>query len=137
MTDFKRLPTIRMSMLELMGTTIQLQSGEKDSYQPSIFLSPTGAEVNRVIVAGVAVEKEDGGSDNPFWRLRVVDPTGASFIYAGQYQPEAMKAIQKLDVPSFVIVSGKLSHYTPEQGGETIVSIRADSIATVSLDTRD
>ncbi|MGB8216252.1 MAG: hypothetical protein WCE94_03030 [Candidatus Methanoperedens sp.] len=137
MEQFKRLPTIRMSMLELMGTTIQLQSGEKDSYQPSIFLSPTGVEVNRVLVAGVAVEKEDVGSDNPFWRLRVVDPTGASFIYAGQYQPEAMKAIQKLDVPSFVIVSGKLAHYTPEQGGETIVSIRAESIATVSLDTRD
>lgn len=137
MTDFKRLPTIRMLMLELVGTTIQLQNGEKDSYQPSIFLSPTGAEVNRVLVAGVAVEKEDVGSDNSFWRVRVVDPTGASFVYAGQYQPEAMKAIQKLEVPSFVIVSGKLSHYTPEQGGETIVSIRAESIAPVSLELRD
>lgn len=120
-----------------MGTTIQLQNGEKDSYQPSIYLSPTGAEVNRVLVAGVAVEKEDVGSDNSFWRVRIVDPTGASFVYAGQYQPEAMKAIQKLEVPSFVIVSGKLSHYTPEQGGETIVSIRAESIAPVSLELRD
>jgi len=137
MTDFKRLPTIRMLMLELVGTTIQLQNGEKDSYQPSIYLSPTGAEVNRVLVAGVAVEKEDVGSDNSFWRVRIVDPTGASFVYAGQYQPEAMKAIQKLEVPSFVIVSGKLSHYTPEQGGETIVSIRAESIAPVSLELRD
>lgn len=137
MTDFKRLPTIRMLMLELVGTTIQLQNGEKDSYQPSIYLSPTGAEVNRVLVAGVAVEKEDVGSDNSFWRVRIVDPTGASFVYAGQYQPEAMKAIQKLEVPSFVIVSGKLSQYTPEQGGETIVSIRAESIAPVSLELRD
>jgi RPA family protein len=137
MADFKRLPTIRMLMLELIGTTVQLQNGEKDSYQPSIYLSPTGAEVNRVLVAGVAVEKEDVGSDNSFWRVRIVDPTGASFVYAGQYQPEAMKAIQKLEVPSFVIVSGKLSHYTPEQGGETIVSIRAESIAPVSLELRD
>ena len=137
METFKRLPTIRMLMMELMGTTIQLQNGEKDSYQPSIFLSPTGAEVNRVLVAGVAVEKEDVGSDNSFWRVRVVDPTGASFVYAGQYQPEASKAIQKLEVPSFVIVSGKLSHYTPEQGGETIVSIRAESITTVPLELRD
>lgn len=137
MENFKRLPTIRMLAAELIGTVVELQTGQKDSYQPTIYLSPTGAEVNRVLIAGTAVEKEDVGSDNSFWRVRVVDPTGAIFLYAGQYQPEAMKAIQKLEAPSFVIVSGKLSHYTPEQGGETIVSIRAESIASVSLELRD
>jgi RPA family protein len=137
MENFKRLPTIRMLAAELIGTVVELQSGQKDSYQPTIYLSPTGAEVNRVLIAGTAVEKEDVGSDNSFWRVRVADPTGAIFVYAGQYQPEAAKAIQKIEVPSFLIVSGKLSHYTPEQGGETIVSIRAESIATVSLELRD
>ncbi|KAB2946412.1 MAG: hypothetical protein OI860_00095 (plasmid) [Candidatus Methanoperedens sp.] len=137
MENFKRLPAIRMLASELIGTVVELQSGQKDSYQPTIYLSPTGAEVNRVLIAGTAVEKEDVGSDNSFWRVRVADPTGAIFVYAGQYQPEAMKAIQKLEAPSFVIVSGKLSHYTPEQGGETIVSIRAESIASVSLELRD
>ncbi len=77
------------------------------------------------------------GTDNSFWRVRVADPTGVVFVYAGQYQPEAAKAIQKLEVPCFVIVSGKLSHYTPEQGGETIVSVRAESISTVTLELRD
>ena len=137
MENFKRLPAIRMLAAELIGTVVELQSGQKDSYQPTIYLSPTGAEVNRVLIAGTAVEKEDVGSDNSFWRVRVADPTGAIFVYAGQYQPEAMKAIQKLEAPSFLIVSGKLSHYTPEQGGETIVSIRAESIAPVSLELRD
>lgn len=137
METFKRLPTIRMLAAELINTVVELQSGQKDKYQPTIYFSPTGAEVNRVLIAGTAIEKEDVGSDNSFWRVRVADPTGAIFVYAGQYQPEAAKTIQKLEVPSFVIVSGKLSHYTPEQGGETIVSIRAESVATVSLELRD
>lgn len=137
METFKRTPTIRMLAAEVTATIVGLQSGQKDSYQPAIYLSPTGAEVNRVLIAGTAVEKEDVGTDNPFWRVRVADPTGVVFVYAGQYQPEAAKAIQKLEVPSFVIVSGKLSHYTPEQGGETIVSVRAESISTVALELRD
>jgi len=137
METFKRTPTIRMLAAEVTATIVGLQSGKKDSYQPAIYLSPTGAEVNRVLIAGTAVEKEDVGTDNSFWRVRVADPTGVVFVYAGQYQPEAAKAIQKLDVPCFVIVSGKLSHYTPEQGGETIVSVRAESISTVALELRD
>jgi len=137
METFKRTPTIRMLAAEVTGTTVGLQSSQKDSYQPAIYLSPTGAEVNRVLIAGTAVEKEDVGTDNSYWRVRVADPTGVVFVYAGQYQPEAAKAIQKLEVPCFVIVSGKLSHYTPEQGGETIVSIRAESISTIALELRD
>ncbi len=136
MESFKRTPTIRMLAAEVRDTIVELQSGQ-EQYSPTIFLSPTGAEVNRVLIAGTAVEKEDVGSDNSFWRVRVADPTGAIFVYAGQYQPEAAKVIQKLEVPCFVIVSGKLAHYTPEQGGDTIVSIRAESISSVSIEARD
>lgn len=137
METFKRTPTIRMLAAEVTATTVGLQSSQKDSYQPAIYLGPTGAEVNRVLIAGTAVEKEDVGTDNSFWRVRVADPTGVIFVYAGKYQPDAAKAIQKLEVPCFVIVSGKLSHYTPEQGGDIIVSVRAESISTVALELRD
>ncbi len=137
METFKRTPTIKMLAKEVMDTIVELHHGQKDSYQPTIYLSPTGAEANRVLIAGTAVEKEDVGSDSSFWRVRIADPTGAVFVYAGQYQPEAAKAIQVLEVPSFVIVSGKLSHYTPEQGGDTIASVRAESIATATPELRD
>lgn len=136
METFKKTPTIRMLAAEIRDTTVELQSGG-DQYAPTIYLSPTGAEVNRVLIAGTAVEKEDVGTDNSFWRVRVADPTGAIFVYAGQYQPEAAKIIQKLDTPCFVIVSGKLSHYAPGQRGDTIVSVRAESIASVSIESRD
>jgi RPA family protein len=136
MEPFKKTPTIRMLAAEVRDTTVEIQSGG-DQYAPTIHLSPTGAEVNRVLIAGTAVKKEDVGTDNSFWRIRVADPTGAIFVYAGQYQPEAAKVIQNLEVPCFVIVSGKLSYYTPEQGGNTIVSLRIESIASVSIDLRD
>ncbi len=136
MESFKRTPTIRMLAAEVRDTVVEIQS-VGDKYSPTIFLSPTGADVNRVLIAGTAIEKEDIGSDNSFWRVRVADPTGAIFVYAGQYQPEAAKVIQKLEVPCFLIVSGKLAHYTPEQGGDTIVSVRAESTAPVSIESRD
>jgi RPA family protein len=137
MESFKRTPTVRMLAAEVTDTTVELP-GDKDQnkYAPVMHLCPTGAEVNRVLIAGTAVEKEDVGTDNSFWRLRVADPTGAIFVYAGQYQPEAAKVISKLEVPCFVIVSGKLAHYNPGEGG-TIVSVRAESIAAVSIELRD
>ncbi len=134
---FRRTPTVRMLAAEIVDTTVELPtSKDRNQYAPVMYLSPTGAEVNRVLIAGTAVEKDDVGTDNSFWRLRVADPTGAIFVYAGQYQPEAAKAISKLDLPCFVIVSGKLAHYKPEIGG-TIVSVRAESIAPVSIEHRD
>jgi uncharacterized protein len=137
MESFRRTPTIRMLAAEVRDTTVELLGGkDRNQYAPVMYLSPTGAEVNRVLIAGTAFEKEDVGTGNSFWRVRVADPTGAIFVYAGQYQAEAAKAISKLEVPCFVIVSGKLAQYNPGEGG-TIVSIRAESIAPVSIEHRD
>jgi RPA family protein len=101
MESFKRTPTIRMLAAEVTASTVGIQSGQKDSSQPAIYLSPTGAEVNRVLIAGTAVEKEDVGTDNSFWRVRVADPTGVVFVSAGQYQPEAAKAIRSHNCPIY------------------------------------
>lgn len=137
MAEFKKSPTYRMLAAELAATTVKLQAGDRDQYMPNIYLSPTGAEVNRVMIVGAAVEKEDIGNDNPFYRVRVADPTGAVFAYAGQYQPEALDAINKLITPCFVAVVGKVSHYTPESGGDTIVSMKVESIAPITAQQRD
>jgi len=136
MQQFKKQPSIRMLAAEIRDTTVVLKSADKESFEAAVYLSPTGADANRVLFAGTAIEKEDIGTDSPFYRLRVADPTGAVFVYAGQYQPEAAKAIQRINVPCFIIVSGKISHYTPEQGN-TVVSIRAESISAVDADLRN
>ncbi len=137
MAEFKKAPTYRMFAWEIAHTLVQLQQGDKDSFQPAIFLSPTGAEVNKALIVGTATEKEELGQEGNFLRVRVVDPTGAVYIYAGQYQPEAAQAMNRLEVPCHVIAVGKISHYTPESGGDTIVSLRAESVMLIDARQRN
>lgn len=137
MEQYKKTPTHRLFAAELAATTIRSQVGNRDDYVPNIFLTPTGANVNRVMLVGAAVEMDDIGKDAPFYRVRIADPTGAVFAYAGQYQPEAQNAISRLNVPCFVAVVGKVSHYTPESGGDTVVSLKVETIGTITAQQRD
>jgi uncharacterized protein len=110
---------------------------KEEEMSPSYILSPLGTMANRVFVAGVVTEIENMGSDNdPFWKVRVTDPTGVFYLSAGQYQPEAAKTISKLSVPSFVCVLGKTRTYTPE-GGSMYVSILPETIVECGKETRD
>ena len=104
---------------------------------PSYVVSPLGAMANRIYISGVVTEIENAGSDNdPFWRVRITDPTGVFYLSAGQYQPEAAKIISKLQVPSFVSVIGKTRTYTPE-GGTMYVSILPEAISLIDKNLRD
>jgi RPA family protein len=65
---------------------------ESDEEQAPVYaLLPTGAAANRVFVVGTLTETEDVGDETEYWQGRVVDPVGTYFVYAGQYQREAMK----------------------------------------------
>ena len=109
----------------------------EEEMAPSYVVSPLGAMANRVFVAGVVTEIDNAGSDNdPFWKVRITDPTGVFYLSAGQYQPEAAKIIAKLTVPSYVCVLGKTRTYTPE-GGSMYVSILPESIITIEKNVRD
>ncbi|MCD5409204.1 MAG: DNA-binding protein [Methanocellales archaeon] len=106
-----------------------------DQYAPLYLLTPTGAKCNRVFIVGTLTEKEDIGAGAEFWRARVVDPTGAFTIYAGQYQPEATRALAEIEPPQFVAVAGKVSVYDPGDG--KITSIRPESISVIDAESRD
>lgn len=131
---FQRAPIHKMFAAELKDTTIELQKNSDDQYEKQYFLLPSGVAVSKVMVVGTAVEKEDIGDREPFWRIRVADATGAIMVYAGQYQPEAAQMIAGLQIPCFVAVVGKPSVYRPEGG--PVVSIRPDSIVIVDEATR-
>ncbi|MCK4614177.1 MAG: hypothetical protein KAU14_05175 [Thermoplasmata archaeon] len=110
---------------------------KEEEMAPSYVISPLGAMANRVYISGVVTEVENIGTDNePFWRVRVTDPTGVFYLSAGQYQPEASKTISKLKVPSFVSVLGKTRTYTPE-GGSMYVSILPETIVEADRSSRD
>ncbi|MFB6111451.1 MAG: hypothetical protein ABEJ35_02830 [Halobacteriaceae archaeon] len=103
---------------------------------PNYVVTPTGVRVNRLFAVGVLTETERVG-DGDVLRARVVDPTGAFVVYAGQYQPDALAALEDAEPPTFLAVTGKANTFTPEGSDRTYSSIRPESVAEVDADTRD
>lgn len=125
----------RIFAAEFKDANLQAREGS-DQYSPQYLLTPTGAKCNRVFIVGTLTEKEDMGTESEFWRGRIVDPTGAFFVTAGQYQPEAAQVLARTTPPEFIAVIGKPNTYTTKEGN-VITSIRAESLQIVDAATRD
>jgi RPA family protein len=102
---------------------------------PNYVVLPTGARVNRLFVAGVLTEVEQASEE--ILRARIVDPTGAFVVYAGQYQPDALAFLERADPPAFVALTGKARTFQPEDSEVTYTSIRPETANEVDADTRD
>ncbi|UWG48300.1 RPA family protein, a subunit of RPA complex in P.furiosus [Halanaeroarchaeum sp. HSR-CO] len=102
---------------------------------PNYVVTPTGARVNRVFAVGVLTELEQVSDD--VLRARIVDPTGAFVVYAGQYQPEALAFFERTDPPEFVAVTGKARTFQPDDSDIVYTSIRPESANRVTAETRD
>ncbi|WP_323677143.1 hypothetical protein [Halorubellus sp. PRR65] len=124
----------RVFAAEFDDATVDYQEGEEER-APNYVVTPTGARANRLFVVGVLTEIEDVNDD--VLRARIVDPTGAFVVYAGQYQPDEMAALERLDPPAFVAVTGKARTFSPDDSDRVFTSIRPESINTVDAETRD
>ncbi|PSP43065.1 hypothetical protein BRC66_00255 [Halobacteriales archaeon QH_2_66_30] len=102
---------------------------------PNYVVTPTGARINRLFAVGVLTEVEQVSDD--VLRGRVVDPTGAFVLYAGQYQPDEMAFLEAADTPTFVAVTGKARTFQPEDSDRVFTSIRPETINEVDAETRD
>jgi uncharacterized protein len=98
----------------------------------SYVLSPFGARMNRVLLAGTLSPPEPIGRDasQPFWRSRFTDPTGAVAVTAGSFQPRAMAQLRSSNAPRSVIVVGKV-HLYKGRDGTAYLSVRAEAVRTV------
>jgi hypothetical protein len=103
---------------------------------PNFALLPTGHKMNRAFFVGTLTETDDVGNDDEYWQGRVVDPTGTFFVYAGQYQPEAMSILRELEPPAYVAVLGKPRSYETDSG-EINVTVRPERITVVDSDVRN
>lgn len=101
-----------------------------DEFAPQYALLPTGERMNRIFVVGTLTEVEDIGDDGEYWRGRVIDPTGTFFVYAGQYQPEAMTALKQAEPPCHLAVVGKPRTFETDDG-DTNVSLRPEHVVPV------
>ena len=131
-----REPAWRVFSSELNVSTHEIK-GSSDEKTPSYVISPLGATINRVIVSGVLLEKENIGSEEePLWRARLQDVFGSFFMSVGRYQPEAAAAMAGIDAPAFVTVVGKIRTYTNDEG-KTFVSIRPEKVVRVDEAARN
>ena len=102
---------------------------------PNYVVTPTGARVNRLFVAGVLTEVERVNDRTS--RGRVVDPSGAFVTYAGQYQPDEQAFLERVETPAFVALTGKARTFEPEDSDRVFTSVRPESVSEVDADTRD
>ncbi|MFY9716472.1 MAG: hypothetical protein WAK40_00845, partial [Thermoplasmata archaeon] len=96
-------------------------------------LSPFGARMNRVLIAGTLSPPEPVGRDDPptFWRSRFTDPTGSIPVTAGGFQPRAMAQLRTIAVPRPSVIVGKVHLY---RGRDSVayISVRAETIRAVA-----
>ena len=130
----RRETAFRLFATEFEDSDVSYTESDEER-APNYVITPTGARVNRLFVVGVLTEVQQVSDD--VLRARVVDPTGAFVVYAGQYQPDEQTFLERTEPPAFVAVAGKARTFQPEDSDVVYTSIRPESINEVDAETRD
>jgi RPA family protein len=130
----KRTVAARAFVKEIRDSNLVVKENRSDPKSPTIVLSPLAANLSRVFVVGVLLEKDEVKPDSGIYRLRVSDPTGSISAYVSNYQPVAMRQIMNVEPPCFVTVVGRVRTF--ERDGRVITVIRPEYIAEVDADVR-
>ena len=123
----------RVIARELTSTTEEQRgTGERAA---SYVITPLGARANRVLIAGELGPAEMVGRDEsaPFYRSRLVDPTGEVPITAGAFHPRALNTLREVDSSRPSVVVGK-AHLYRGRDGNAYASVRAEAIRLLSGD---
>ena len=114
---------------ELNTSTLEIKATEEK--MPSYIVTPLGAKINRVLIAGTLTEKANSGSDDePMWRGRVQDVNGVYYLNVGRFQQDALAAMADLEPPCFIAAVGRVRTYTTGEG-RTFVSVRPERIVRI------
>ena len=120
---------------ELNSSSLEIKSEEEKS--PSYLITRLGAKLNRILIAGVLLDKENTGTEEePMWRGRIQDVSGNFFINVGRFQPNAAASMADLEAPSYVAVVGKVRTYTADDG-RVFVTVRPETITNIDEKTRN
>ncbi len=120
---------------ELNSSSLEIKSEEEKS--PSYLVTPLGAKLNRILIAGVLLDKENTGTEEePMWRGRIQDVSGNFFINVGRFQPNAAASMADIEAPSYVAVVGKVRTYTADDG-RVFVTVRPETVTNIDERTRN
>jgi RPA family protein len=133
--QFAREVAKRLFALELKNS-VPVEKTGTDEFEPKYVLTELGEKVNRVFVSGVLTEIENVGEENII-RARIVDTTNVFFVYAGNYQPEARSELEKIKVPAYVSIIGKVNTYKPAGVEAALISIRPESVTEIDEKMRN
>jgi len=124
----------RVFATELNSSTVEIKATEEK--MPSYVISPLGAKINKVLIAGVLTEKENIGSeDEPMWKARIQDVSGSFYVNVGKFQPEASASLSDLEAPCYVAAVGRVRTYSTDDG-RVFLSVRPDRIMQIDESTR-
>ena len=119
---------------ELNSSSLEKKGEEERS--PTYLITPLGTRLNRVLIAGVLLDKQNiGTEEEPLWRARIEDVSGSYFVNVGRFEPEAAADMAGMETPSFVAVIGKIRTYRPDET-RVLVSIRPEKIVRIDALTR-
>jgi RPA family protein len=126
-----REPAWRVTAREL-ESALEEERGSGDR-AAGYLISPFGARMNRVALAGALSPAEPVGREEPptFWRARLSDPTGAVAVTAGSFQPRAMAQLRAAAEARPAIVVGKV-HLYRGRDGVAYISVRAEALRSVA-----
>ncbi len=123
----------RVFSSELNATKLEIRAAEEK--MPSYVVTPLGAKINRILIAGTLTEKEDRGTEEEhMWICRIEDTSGHFFVNAGRFQPEASAALSSMTVPCYAAAVGKVRMYT-NTDGSTGISVRPERIIEIDEST--
>jgi len=96
-------------------------------------LSPLGARMNRVLMAGdlSAGEALGQADQQPFYRAKLTDGTGEVTVTAGGFQPRALAGLRSWTVAGPALVVGK-AHLFKGRDGTAYPSVRAEAIRGIA-----
>jgi len=104
---------------------------------PNYVITPLGAHVNRLYFVGNLMSKVNSGTeDSPIYKAEIRGPTGTFYLFAGQYQPQPLTALGKLEPPELVGVVGKVRTFQRDDGA-FYVSVKPESVFPVDIPQRD
>lgn len=118
-------PARRIFAWEYKDATHQERQSDEER-SPNLLLFPTGEWANRVFLVGTLVSIDDNSNEDNYITGELRDPTGHFSLYAGEYQQEAQREMQRLDTPQYVAVTGKADQFPGDSG--TVTTVRVEQI---------